>query len=73
MFIALCLYKGMCYIYSDTLRQTAGKIENTITSMKHQPIGRLQGEFGVEIINVTHTSVTVKVIYVMDGSSRYLM
>ncbi|XP_023327915.1 glycerophosphocholine phosphodiesterase GPCPD1 isoform X2 [Eurytemora carolleeae] len=36
---------GMCYIYSDTLRQTSGKIENTITSMKHQPIGRLQVDY----------------------------
>ena len=43
MHIYIIIYSGMCYIYSDTLRQTSGKIENTITSMKHQPIGRLQG------------------------------
>ena len=34
---------GMCYIHSDTLTDTEGKVEATITSMKHQPIGRLVG------------------------------
>jgi len=32
---------GMCYIHSDSLRDTEGKVEATITSIKHQPIGRL--------------------------------
>ena len=35
---------GMCYIHSDSLRDTEGKVEATITSIKHQPIGRLVGE-----------------------------
>ena len=36
---------GMCYIHSDSLRDTEGKVEATITSIKHQPIGRLVGEY----------------------------
>ena len=33
---------GMCYIHSQTLSATQGRIEATMTSMKHQPIGKLQ-------------------------------
>jgi len=36
---------GMCYINSDTLRETGGRIETTITSMKYQPIGRLLADY----------------------------
>ena len=34
---------GMCYIYPDDLKQTMGKRQIPITSMKFQPIGKLTG------------------------------
>jgi len=36
---------GMCYIHSQTLSATQGRIEATMTSMKHQPIGKLQLDY----------------------------
>jgi len=36
---------GMSYIYSEALRETDGKVEATIMSMKYQPIGRLQMDY----------------------------
>ena len=41
---------GMCYIHSDTLSNTEGQVEATITSMKHQPIGRLVGKLYFDLI-----------------------
>ena len=35
---------GMCYIYPDNLKQTMGKLQTPITSMKFQPIGKLTGK-----------------------------
>ena len=35
---------GMCYIYPDNLKQTMGKLQTPITSMKFQPMGKLTGE-----------------------------
>jgi len=36
---------GMCYIYPDNLKQTIGKLQTPITSMKFQPIGKLTVDY----------------------------
>jgi len=36
---------GMCYIYPDNLKQTMGKLQTPITSMKFQPIGKLTVDY----------------------------
>jgi len=36
---------GMCYIYPDNLKQTMGKLQTPVTSMKFQPIGKLTVDY----------------------------
>jgi len=36
---------GMCYIYPDNLKQTRGKLQTPITSMKFQPFGKLTVDY----------------------------
>jgi len=36
---------GMCYIYPDNFKQTMGKLQTPITSMKFQPLGKLTVDY----------------------------
>ena len=47
---------GMCYVYPDNLKLTAGTLNHPITSMKFQPIGKITSINLAEIFSRVNTS-----------------